>query len=104
DVAFLVLSGLFFGVRGVWWAFAALMSTLGVACWLLLRGVLAAWNEAYWNPLEPVVWLRYVVVLCFYGGGLCAAFVLLIGGLERSASRLHETLEQERAERAQREA
>ena len=104
DVAFLVLSGLFFGARGVLGAFAVLMGTFALACWLVLRGVLKPWSEAYWDPLEPLVWLRYAIVLGFYGGGLCAAFVLLIGGLEKLASRLRETLDRERAERAQREA
>jgi signal transduction histidine kinase len=99
----LLLSGLFFGVRGVAWGFVASFASICLSAWLVMRGVLSPLQDWFWDPLQPVVWLRYAVVFLCYGGPMAAAFVLLIERLEQSAERLHETLERERSERTQRE-
>jgi len=100
SVSFLLLSGLFFGARGMVWACGLLFLALVVAAWLILSHVLAPLPEWFWDPLEPIVWVRYALVLACYGGAVAIGLILTVRGLEHTAKSLRETLERERKEHA----
>jgi hypothetical protein len=84
------------------------LGTLGVTAALFLSGILnrllPVWRDAFWDPHEPLVWLRYAAVLVCYARAVATAFVLMIEGLEHSSCRLSDALQRERWERTQREA
>jgi signal transduction histidine kinase len=98
SVSFLLLSGLFFGGRGMIWACALLFLSLIVSAALILSHALEPWPDWFWDPLEPVVWLRYALVFACYGGAVAMGLLLTVSGLERTAASLRETLERERIE------
>ncbi|HKP61477.1 MAG TPA: ATP-binding protein [Polyangiales bacterium] len=100
-VAFLLVSGLFFGARGIRWAFALSFASLIFSSAFILTETIEPWGPWFWDPREPLVWVRYALVFVGYGGGVAAGLVLTIQGLEDSAARLRETLERERRERVQ---
>jgi signal transduction histidine kinase len=100
-VAFLLLAGMFFGSRGVRWAFSASLASLASSALVSTSGYASDWEREYWDPHQPLVWLRYAAVLFFFGGALLSAFTKLIEGLARSNAALQLTLERELAERQQ---
>jgi signal transduction histidine kinase len=102
-VAFMLLSGIFLGTHGARLAFAAALLSLGVGGFAATFGWSVEWDPGYWDPRNPLVWVRYGVVLLFLGGGLLSAFNQLTEGLSKRAASLRDTLERERAERAKSE-
>ena len=102
-VSTLVLAGVFFDARGVLWASGAALLGAALAAVLLFGQVVEPWEPWFWDPHDPLVWLRYALVLVCFGGGLASALVLMIRGLEDTEASLQRTLASERIERAQRE-
>ena len=100
SVSFLLLSGLFFGAHGMLWACALLILSLITAAGLILSHTVQPLPDWFWDPLQPIVWVRYLLVLATYGGAVAVGLLLTIRGLERTAASLKETLERERQERA----
>jgi signal transduction histidine kinase len=102
-VTFLCLSGLFFGMQGARWAFAAALLSLGASALVSVNPFAARWEREFWDPHNPLVWLRYAAVLFFFGGSVLSAFTKLNDGYAEMRARLAATLERERNERRQRE-
>jgi signal transduction histidine kinase len=99
----LLLAALFFGKRGAWLVLAACMATVVIAGVLLTQGYVLPWYTSFWNPLLPVVWLRYAVLLTILAGTTALAYTQVVQGLSDTARMLSETLQRERSEREQRE-
>jgi signal transduction histidine kinase len=99
----LLLAALFFGKRGAWLVLAGCMATVLLAGVLLTQGYVVPWYTAFWNPLLPVVWLRYAVLLTILTGTTALAYTQVVQGLTDTARMLSETLQRERNEREQRE-
>ncbi|HKU43836.1 MAG TPA: ATP-binding protein, partial [Polyangiales bacterium] len=104
NMASVLLAGLFFGTRGVLVGCFATAASLIVAWYLVTSRILVPWHSSFWDPFEPLVWLRYVVILAFFGGGVAHAILMMTADLRQIARRLRDTLALERNERAQREA
>lgn len=103
-VALLLVAGLFFGTRGLMWSFAACLTLLFVGSYVSTHELLTPYNPRLWDPRDPLVAIRYTLVLLLFGGGLAVAILDLTHKLERDAQSLRETLAREREERARREA
>jgi signal transduction histidine kinase len=102
-VTFLLLSGLFFGMRGARWAFVASLGSLVASALVSVNPLASRWEREFWDPHNPIVWLRYAAVLFFFGGSLLSAFTKLSAGYIQIGVKLRATLERERSERKQRE-
>jgi signal transduction histidine kinase len=99
----LLLAALFFGRRGAWLVLAGCMATVVIAGVLLTQGYVLPWYTSFWNPLLPVVWLRYAVLLTILAGTTALAYTQVVQGVTDTARKLAETLQRERTEREQRE-
>lgn len=99
----LCLSGLFFGVRGARWAFAAALLSLAASALVNVSPHAARWEREFWDPHNPIVWLRYAAVLFFFGGSVLSAFTKLNDGYAQIRARLAAALDRGRNERRQRE-
>jgi signal transduction histidine kinase len=104
DVAVLLVAGLLFGTRGTLYAFAACLCGLAVSGTWATRSGMPPWPASLMDPRSRLVWVRYGMVLWFFGGALALAFTRLIARLEATATQLRATLEAERTERTRREA
>jgi signal transduction histidine kinase len=103
-VAFMLIASMFLGLRAIGWVFVlTLVSLLGSAV-LILSGWVEPWPDVFWDPREPLVWLRYLAILLFLGGGLAISFAYLVRGLERAAQRATQLAAAQRAEQAKRES
>jgi signal transduction histidine kinase len=103
-VSLLLIAGLFFGTRALLLVFAACLTLLFVGTYVSTHELLTPYNARLWDPRDPLVAMRYTVVLLLFGGGIAAAIVDLTHKLERDARSLRETLAREREERTRREA
>ncbi len=100
----LVLSAsLFFGRHAGLWALAFCLAALAVGAVGTLSGYFRLHNADYWDPMRAIVWVRYGVVLAFFGGALALAFASIIAGLESSLASTERALQREREERTERE-
>lgn len=102
-VTYLLLSCLFFGMRGARWSLVASFGSLVLSALVRTSGYVPRWEQEFWDPSNPIVWLRYAAVLFFIGGSLMSAFSQFAAGYRRIAAELRATLERERNERQQRE-
>lgn len=103
QAAALLLAAMLFGRRGAFWSFLLFVASLAFGGFAMTHELFSPWPAGYWDPHEPLVWLRYAVVMLFWGGGLAFALVELVGQLEHYASGLQATLQREREERLGRE-
>jgi signal transduction histidine kinase len=101
----LVLSAsVFFGRKASLWALAFCLATLAAGAASSVAGYMLPANAEYWNPARGVVWVRYSVVLAFFGGSLALAFASIIRGMESSIASAEDALQREYAERARSES
>jgi signal transduction histidine kinase len=103
DVSFLLVAGLLFGTRATLYAFAACVCGLALSGTWATRTSMPPWPVVLMDPRSRIVWVRYGMVLWFFGGALALSFNRLVAQLEATALQLRATLEAERIERAHRE-
>jgi signal transduction histidine kinase len=101
--AFMLIAAMFLGLRAMGWILIlTLLSLLGSAL-LVMSGSVEPWSELLWDPRQPLVWLRYLAILLFLGGGLALSFAHLVRGLQRAALRATRLVARQRAEQRRRE-
>jgi signal transduction histidine kinase len=103
-VAFLLLTAMFLGVRAMAWVLILALASLAGSALVVTRGWVVPWATELWDPHRPIVWLRYLMVLLFLGGGLTFALAYLVDGIEDAAKQLARLRKLERVERERREA
>lgn len=99
----ILLAAVLWGARAALIALAGNVLLIGACATLILSATVRPADRHYWDPHQPIVWLRYAVVFVTTGGSLALAFTAMIRSLEQRAAALQEALLRERAEREARE-
>lgn len=94
----LILSGLIFGIRGVWVTLAIYLGMFALAGVLLLNQIVPADAALFFDPKSPIVWIRSAAIMILFGGGSAWAVVYTITKLQKETTKLRETLVREQTQ------
>lgn len=94
----LVLSGLIYGIRGVYITLAINLCLFALAAVLLLNGLVPNTSALFFDPNSTTVWLRSAAIMVFFGGGSAWGVVYTIEKLQKETVKLRELLAREHAQ------